>query len=264
MRVYDCFIFHNELDLLEIRLNELNDVVDYFVLVEAEKTHQNKEKELFFEKNKNRFSNFLNKIIHVKVPGHLFSDHHALSNEILQRNCILAGIQGATDDDQIIVSDVDEIPSKHSVIRAISLNRTPIIFEQLLHYYYLNTLLVVDRAVFKNEDKNYGSVLITKSMLEKNTEITRSLEKHNFEVVPNGGWHFSFLGDSENVHDKLQSYSHSEFNVIEKSTIQQRIENMQDPLGRSCCSIKINEDISYLPQYVLNNLNKFIKYIRVK
>ncbi|MFB6187294.1 MAG: glycosyl transferase GT17 family protein, partial [Halobacteriaceae archaeon] len=37
---YDCFIFYNELDLLEIRLNELDDVIDEFVLVEGEKTFQ--------------------------------------------------------------------------------------------------------------------------------------------------------------------------------------------------------------------------------
>ena len=33
--IYDCFMFYNELDLLEIRIEELWDVVDYFVLSEA-------------------------------------------------------------------------------------------------------------------------------------------------------------------------------------------------------------------------------------
>jgi beta-1,4-mannosyl-glycoprotein beta-1,4-N-acetylglucosaminyltransferase len=45
--VYDCFIFFNELDLLEIRLNELDDIVDKFVLVEADRTFQNSEKSIF-------------------------------------------------------------------------------------------------------------------------------------------------------------------------------------------------------------------------
>ena len=44
MKIYDCFTFFNELDLLEIRLNELNEVVDYFVLVEATTTHSRKPK----------------------------------------------------------------------------------------------------------------------------------------------------------------------------------------------------------------------------
>ena len=46
MKVYDCFTFFNELDLLEIRLNELDNVVDYFVLVESKRSFQNKPKEI--------------------------------------------------------------------------------------------------------------------------------------------------------------------------------------------------------------------------
>ena len=42
--IYDCFIFFNEFDLLEIRLNELDNIVDKFVLVEANFTHSSKEK----------------------------------------------------------------------------------------------------------------------------------------------------------------------------------------------------------------------------
>jgi len=37
--IYDCFPFFDELDVLEIRLNELDPVVDKFVLVEAPVTH---------------------------------------------------------------------------------------------------------------------------------------------------------------------------------------------------------------------------------
>jgi beta-1,4-mannosyl-glycoprotein beta-1,4-N-acetylglucosaminyltransferase len=63
MKVYDCFTFFNELDLLEIRLNELNDVVDYFVLVESKRSFQNKPKECHYLNNKDRFEKFNHKII---------------------------------------------------------------------------------------------------------------------------------------------------------------------------------------------------------
>ena len=51
MKIYDCFTFYNELDLLEMRLEILSDSVDFFVLVEANKTHSGREKELFFHKH---------------------------------------------------------------------------------------------------------------------------------------------------------------------------------------------------------------------
>ena len=72
----DCFIFFNELDLLEIRLHELDGVVDEFMLIEGTRTHQNKPKPLFFEEAKDKFSDFLPKINHVVVdkwPGFFFN-----------------------------------------------------------------------------------------------------------------------------------------------------------------------------------------------
>ena len=68
--IYDCFTFFNELDLLEIRLNVLNGCVDKFVLVEMGKTHTGKDKPLVFEQNKERFSIFKDKIIHIIVDDY--------------------------------------------------------------------------------------------------------------------------------------------------------------------------------------------------
>ncbi len=48
VKVYDCFTFYNEFELLELRLRALWDVVDYFVLVEADRTHTNKPKPFYF------------------------------------------------------------------------------------------------------------------------------------------------------------------------------------------------------------------------
>ena len=71
--IYDCFIFFNELELLELRLNELAGVVDKFVLVEATRTFTNEPKPLFFQENRARFREFDSRIIHVVVadsPSH--------------------------------------------------------------------------------------------------------------------------------------------------------------------------------------------------
>jgi hypothetical protein len=65
--IYDCFTFFNELELLEMRLHELADVVDRFVLVEATRTHTNQPKPLFYHENRARFADFADKIIYVIV-----------------------------------------------------------------------------------------------------------------------------------------------------------------------------------------------------
>ena len=89
--IIDCFPFFNELDLLEIRLNVLNDVVDKFVLVEASKTQSLIDKPFYFEENKDRYSKFLDKIIHVKITDYPKKDGWAMEN--YQRNCIVKGLQ---------------------------------------------------------------------------------------------------------------------------------------------------------------------------
>jgi beta-1,4-mannosyl-glycoprotein beta-1,4-N-acetylglucosaminyltransferase len=132
-RLYDCFTFFDELDLLEIRLNELYDVVDRFVLVEASSTFQGVPKPLIFEQNKARFARWIDKIKHVVCdfpdPMPRLSSKSrkkqgeraiAWDREYYQRNQILRGLADARPDDVIMVSDVDEIPSRAVMTRIMT------------------------------------------------------------------------------------------------------------------------------------------------
>jgi hypothetical protein len=126
MKVIDCFIFYNELDMLEFRLNDLNDLVDYFVLVECIKTHSNNDKELYFENNKTRFSKFLDKIIHIIVKDNIPQTSNSMDRENYQRNCIDEGIKklSLNNDDIIIIADLDEIPDTKTVLNLKNNNRS--------------------------------------------------------------------------------------------------------------------------------------------
>ena len=124
MKVYDCFTFFNELDLLEIRLNELNDVVDYFVLVESKHTFVGKEKPLFYNENKHLFEKFHNKIIHIIVedmpyvyPNINFDNKEQWENEEFQRNQMKRGIDKLklNNEDILTITDVDEIPNPNTL-----------------------------------------------------------------------------------------------------------------------------------------------------
>jgi beta-1,4-mannosyl-glycoprotein beta-1,4-N-acetylglucosaminyltransferase len=257
MKIYDCFTFYNELDLLEIRLNELNDVVDKFVLVEAERSHQNKPKPLYFEENKNRYKQFLDKIIHIVVKAEEFVDTHTWYNERLQRNKICDGLVDLNDDDLLIISDLDEIPTKQSIIVAKNNNVFPAVFEQLYHYYYLNTPMIVNNSYY-----NYGSVMLKKHDFLKNTELVRQPIKHTFHIIKNGGWHCTFLGNSDKVFDKIHNYAHNEFNFLDKNTVDNRLAELKDPFGRENYKLICVNNFDYLPEYVKINLDKFKNYIK--
>ena len=62
MAIYDCFQYFNEDHMVELRMNILNDYVDFFVISESTKTHQGDKKKLNFEVN--NFKKFKHKIIY--------------------------------------------------------------------------------------------------------------------------------------------------------------------------------------------------------
>ena len=150
VKIYDCFPFFNELDLLEIRLSELNNFVDYFVLVEARQNHQGKPKPLYFKENKERFKKWNDKIIHIIIdlPKFNFIDKFMIKMENTkfkytirkingmgffgmgfgglkmdhwQRKHIAKGLKNCEEDDIIIVSDLDDIPRSEKIKESVKL-----------------------------------------------------------------------------------------------------------------------------------------------
>lgn len=112
--LYDCFTFFNELEILEIRLHELDRVVDRFVLVEATRTHSGEPKPLYYDENKRYFSRWKTKIIPIIVDDMPESDN-PWTRERYQRDAIGRGLHQCSPDDTILISDVDEIPAAQRV-----------------------------------------------------------------------------------------------------------------------------------------------------
>ena len=126
LKVYDCFTFYNELELLELRLNSLWDMVDYFVLVESDKTYNNKAKPFYFEQHKSDFEKFLPKIKHIKIhPDIPYAGVGDWSLENNQRNSIAKGLQDAEPDDLIFISDLDEFPAV-DILQRINERQAPL------------------------------------------------------------------------------------------------------------------------------------------
>jgi beta-1,4-mannosyl-glycoprotein beta-1,4-N-acetylglucosaminyltransferase len=142
--VYDTFIFFNELELLELRLNELSDVVDRFILVEATRTFTNKPKPLYYAENKHLFSKFNHKITHIIVEDLPESDNPWIL-ERFQRNCISRGFNNMSDDDIIMISDTDEIP-RAEIVKEVtnklkSENKNSLI-HNIIHKIYKSEFLI--------------------------------------------------------------------------------------------------------------------------
>lgn len=287
--IYDCFLFFNELELLELRLNELHEVVDKFVLVESTRTFQGESKRLYFEENKHRYRRFLHKVIHViddEGPdgGARVSPWE---REYHQRNMIQKGLGECKPGDIVIVSDVDEIPNPGRVLEYR--NREGIkIFVHRLFYYFLNCEAVMGSKSYRwlgsamchyrdvsspQRLRNlvvrlnglYGGGLLSRARARAYWALLRlRLQRKRVIIVENGGWHFSYLGGAERIVEKIEAFAHSEYNRDEFKNprrIEELMRKGRDLFNRDI-EFKVVEMDETFPAYLRENVERFGGLIR--
>ena len=264
MKVFDCFPFFNELDLLEIRLNLLNDIVDYFVIVEAKETFTGIPKPLYFENNKQRYNQFLHKIIHIIIEP-FNKDFHVSIRETKQKNYIFNGLKQCNDDDIILISDLDEIPNPSILKNVFEKNLTNkfklICLKNKNHLYYINNYvseLIDGNISYKDWDGtrilNYG---FAKHCTVQNIRSPQLINTKQI-YIENAGWHFSYLGGKEKIIEKIEAYAHYDYVTPEvKNNLEKNISSgVQDIFSR-----KIKSEIipikNNFPDYIVNNQEKY-------
>ncbi|MBQ6298157.1 MAG: hypothetical protein IJK81_10830 [Selenomonadaceae bacterium] len=233
MKVFDCFPFFNEFELLELRLETFYDIVDYFVIVEADKTHANISKPFNFYERRDEFKKYFPKIHYIMdttvVPYKGAGDWSIENN---QRNSIAKGLSAAEPDDLIMISDLDEFPNPamlktliesfsndnkfvdfiafydttpytknqlvpfHSGMRINKfLDLSPVGCQQIFHSYYFDWV---------NRDLPWSGTVIGKFKHMESPQAFRNARKVLPRIV-DGGWHFSSMGGVEKFWEKVRS-----------------------------------------------------------
>ena len=295
MKIFDCFMYFDEDTVLDVRLNYLDEYVDRFVIIEAEYNHKGEKRKPKF--NIENFKKFKDKINYLLVKQNapeiqkindLDSDDirggklimNALKRENFQRNHITDGLTEASDEDWIIISDLDEIPNlKNNDLRNI---KAPLVFfKQLMMYYKFNLVLenypwIGSKACKKKNLKSPQWLRNIKDRIYSwwrfdtffsNTKYT------NIKIIDKGGWHFSYLKSPKDIEKKLQSYLHHteyDLNPIGINNIKKMIDNKKTiyNLKVDSRSNKFDDgnklkkiELSLLPDYILENKNKFYNWI---
>jgi hypothetical protein len=268
MKIYDCFIFRNELDLLEIRLKELYDQIDYFVVVESTHTFQGQSKPLVLKDNWDRYSAWHGKIIHIIVDD-MPNRGNAWENEHHQRNAILRGLNNADDEDVVIISDVDEL-LRSSVVADMRLNPRDVYGFRIPYFNFRFNYMLVDNAESYHVWNTAGrKKLLTNPEQFRNQRfgLNRLVYEHDdgkVKIYEHAGWHFTYLGDTEWIKDKLKSFAHTELNrqdILDKIDVDKMMSegvgfNPLDP--RSFVKIELDD---YFPATITDNQEKYNSYI---
>lgn len=277
--VYDSFQFFNELDILLLRMHILNDVVDKFVISESTVTFSGDPKPLFYAENKEIFKEFEHKIIH-NVVDDTPMDCNAFIRDHHQKCAVARGLEGCKPEDIIIFSDVDEIPNPETLKKILPDVEDGKIYmmAQRLFYCYLDMEEVSGKLLsvtgeFEGIEKPMwlGTKVCRYRLLEQyTTEELRNKEQQAIGVrVPDGGWHFSYMGGGKNqsveerVKYKIKSAAHQEYNNRSTlSKVRKNIKNQQDIFGREAQIVQVKIDETY-PEYLRKNIDKY-RYLLYK
>ena len=269
MKLIDCFMYFDEDLILDIRLNTLDDKVDKFVVVEATKNHAGKDKKLNFKIE--NFSKFKDKIIYivvddmpVKVKSKKTGWHENHIRDQFQRNAIERGYKDFSDDDLIMISDIDEIPNPKK-IGEFNIENKFACFLQKNFQSKINLLNMSDGewAGTKICQKKYlKSPQWLRDIKIKKKPFWKIFDK-KIQLIRNGGWHFSFLKSPDSIKNKIISYSHQEYNKEEFTNtdlIKKRISLGEDLFHRKIKYKKVDIDESF-PEYIYKNKDMFKDWI---
>lgn len=259
MKTIDIFSFCGEYDVLELRLNVLNESVDEFIICEGDETTAGNPKPRYFEEKKQRYAKWL-----PKIKYHLFSpytdpalslladispgvpkDIHWWRREFIQKESMRYALTHLHDDDRVFIGDVDEIWNPETEFPD---GRSEL--QQIVYTYYLNN---------KSSEQWTGtSVMSYKDIKSDTLDNLRAYDQARAYMkapIIKSGWHFTNQGGTEFVKKKIQSYAHQEFNhPIVLSQVEQRIANNQDYLGRPFI---LGVDESEWPEHLKQNRNEY-------
>lgn len=246
MRIFDCFTFFDEIDVLKMRLELHYDHVDRFYICEADKTFRGKSKPYNFQENQHAFQRWQDKICYIKhspntdgidldykdTSFNFTSQYWQIEHS--QRNALAFCLSGADDEDIAIVSDVDEFvdPAFFQMIKNSGHARFFDVARLNMrnHYYFMNCAAI-------GENRQWKLPIAIKASKWKDTDNISHVRSFGdislrFE---NCGWHFSYLGGVEAVQKKISSFSHSEIDrpeVNNKENILKSIMSGNDYIGR--------------------------------
>ena len=295
MKIFDCFMYFDEDLLLDLRLNYLDKFIDKFIIIECSYNHKGEEKKPHF--NIEKYKKFKKKIEYIflkeqpeDVEQIKIDDKeseinvkyilNAVKRENFQRNYIKKCLSGASENDWIIISDLDEIPNLKD-INFNNINEQFIFFKQDMMYYKFNLKLenftwIGTRAC---RMKNLKSPQWLRNIKDRpypwwRLDTLFSKNKYrNIKFINNGGWHFSYLKSPEEIEKKLKSYLHHreyELNPLGVNKIKNLIKQKKtvydlktdQRLNQFHSGNTLNKiDINQLPKYILENKDKLKKWI---
>ena len=207
-KVFDLFMYNGERTVLDIRLHEMNDWVDHFVVIESGTTFTRLPKRYYFAEIADELGPYRDKIIHLVVddpPAYLTSPWAV---EFWQRDSALRALSGlCSPDDFVLLTDVDEIVDRRA-FESLSGDLAGLTMDT--YFLFLNRRQVVA----PNKQGKRGAICRAHLLARHGMSYIRFVLSRGVGIqrIRDAGWHFTSVAAAAEVERKIQSYAHQELN----------------------------------------------------
>ena len=286
-KVYCAFQFFNEFEILKLKLEELWNVVDYFVLSESNYTHSGKPKNFNFMKNEKEFKKYRHKIlwqgindtpsdyINLKKTGDYWHDQvinklnaqthwdkniESYGRDSFEKESLIRALgRFVENEDIVILGDCDEIP-KASTVKLIIDNFDHNQIYHMQHdfyWYYMNIL--------KTDEQWLGNFVCSFETFKKNSFCEIRQNKSGTFVL-DAGWHFTYMGGVDRIKEKIESWGEQSLNqphVKEnlKENVKDTLRLKRDLFFRPANFVKVPIDYATHPQYLVEHMEEYSEFI---
>ena len=285
-------MYFDEDMILDVRLNTLDKYVSHFIICEATYNHNGLKKKLNFDIN--QFAKFKNKITYLALDDQpknlrILSDKdtellrnskvldNALLRENYQRNFVLKHLVKFSDEDLIIINDIDEIPN----LNEFKYKNKITIFKQKLFYYKFNLLypnfVWVGSKICKKKHllspQWLRNIKSRKYPLWRLDALFSKKKYYDVGFIDNGGWHFTNIKNAEAIDYKMRNFLHHleyeysgmnirdiKKNILEKKVIYNYFADSKEEKQNNGGKLE-KLDLSELPDYISKNSDKFQEWI---
>lgn len=264
-KVVDAFLYNGEEEILDLRIEVLNSVVDEFWIIESNRTFTGQLKHLVFETQSSSQNWPIQKIKYFPyLPSLEEISNNPWENEFAQRNYLSKIIDTCSQFDLIIFSDVDEIPAPEAVQIAREMGSSNFFgFEMSTHYLKFN-FAFVEPSVLATSVCTIGFSKPSLALHSPNDlRVGIRNRSINAEILNNGGWHFSYMMNEDLIKAKIKSFSHQEFNtkqVLDSISIKRTLRNNEDLFFRPGYKWGV-VSLKNLPKPVRSNPKKYSKFL---
>lgn len=272
MRIYDCFLFFRELDLLELRLHTHAPWAHAFIAVESTRTFSNIPKPVVLDPKAKRFAPFKDRLRHIvadKLPWPEAKGRNLGKAERMRLNGeqwerVRVGLHDVKPDDVLILSDLDEMMRPEAVQEAVAIAARDGLarFGITLYFYHLNG--------FRGRNWHGPIAVRAGDIMKPHCSLwTLKQGTRNNPAVPSvqdAGWHFSYLGGAAAVEQKLRSAAHPEYDrfLDDRKGLERWIADGHPfaPNNDSAGGVKAVPIDATFPPYLVANKDKFKHLIR--